>query len=563
VDIASVAPTLGLLSQFGSGKPALVPGQVIQAVVLALLEDGSVRLALPDATIDVRSAIPLAVGTPVRLVVQSTGSGLQLVLSPEGPIGSSAVSTQAETPSVPGAGVAAAQTTEVAAGAASVEEPAVKISIQTPNPAAQAVAVEQPPAQAPNVSEAVVSAVRIAAARQGGLAPLIADVQQLVSADTTEVPAAVLKAAAQLLSLRLPLEETGLTAAAIKQALSQSGLFLEARLAPLPAETANAPSSGVPGDHDVAMTTPASAPPEPTPQLLKPDVTSSQPLSVAELASPATDMKAALLVLRQVVGLWAEQASSAPPHSLATAATPAVVEATLVASGEPEIGQGPVPSLGPIPSDALPPSSLPAPPSPPEQPLSSALPPPPPYRGSTPTAQPAAVAALGTRPSPAEAAQRLFGETDAALARHTLFQVASLPDHGSPMSRIQTQGPQWTFEVPLMTPAGTSIAQFEVGRDGGAASAESAAIWHARFAVDIEPMGPVQAQVTLRGNRAAVTLWAERDHSAARLRENSAQLVEALKQAELEPGDILCRTGTPPVPPKSLARAGRFLDRAS
>src|SRR6516164_3036292 len=83
LDINSVSSALGLLSQFGSNAPALSPGQVIEAVVLALLEDGSVRLALPNATLDVRSTIPLTAGTSLRLLVKSTASGLQLVVSPE------------------------------------------------------------------------------------------------------------------------------------------------------------------------------------------------------------------------------------------------------------------------------------------------------------------------------------------------------------------------------------------------------------------------------------------------------------------------------------------------
>lgn len=115
----------------------------------------------------------------------------------------------------------------------------------------------------------------------------------------------------------------------------------------------------------------------------------------------------------------------------------------------------------------------------------------------------------------------------------------------------------------MMTSAGTSIAQFEIGREGRAVTEDGRAIWRARFSVDIEPMGPVHAQVALLGNRAAVTLWAERPQSAARLHENSALLAEALEQAELEPGDILCRTGTPAVPRTSVPAAGRFLDRAS
>jgi hypothetical protein len=47
------------------------------------------------------------------------------------------------------------------------------------------------------------------------------------------------------------------------------------------------------------------------------------------------------------------------------------------------------------------------------------------------------------------------------------------------------------------------------------------------------------------------------------LREGSALLAEALRQAELEPGDIHCRTGAPTVPRESIPAAGQFLDRAS
>jgi hypothetical protein len=59
-----------------------------------------------------------------------------------------------------------------------------------------------------------------------------------------------------------------------------------------------------------------------------------------------------------------------------------------------------------------------------------------------------------------------------------------------------------------------------------------------------------------------VTLWAERAGSAARLRENATMLTDALKQAELEPGDVLVRDGAPPRP-REAASAGRFVDRAS
>jgi hypothetical protein len=188
--------------------------------------------------------------------------------------------------------------------------------------------------------------------------------------------------------------------------------------------------------------------------------------------------------------------------------------------------------------------------------------PPLPYRGGPTAAQRAAPPSLRSTATAGEVAQKLLHETDAALARHTLLQVASLPDQapGAPR-QMQPQGAHWMFEVPLMMRGGTSIAQFEIGRDH-AATADGRIIWRARFSVDIEPVGPVHAQVALLGGRAAVTLWAERPGTAASLRESAPLLADALRDAALEPGDIECRLGQPPKP-RLAAPAGRFLDFAS
>jgi hypothetical protein len=640
LDIVSVSPALGLLSQGGSSTPALVPGQVIEAVVLALLDDGSVRLALSGATLDVRSTIPLTSGASVRLLVKSTAGGLQLVVSPESAARGSAAPAVSGGPGQTPDVVAPAEEEAVedqgvnATVVTTPEDQAVNISVQEINAVTQAAMVERPATAQASPSDAVATAVRTAAARQGGLAPLMADVEQLVGEDTIEAPVAVLKAAAQLLALRLPLQGD-LTAGDIKQALSQSGLFLEARLAVPNSEvegassTIDRPGSAATQSNPAAASTATTSPPN----------GANAPLNAPGLASPATDLKAALLVFRQVVQLWAAQESAAPHTSSssdpanASPLAPAEsgpAETSLLEAGASEAASASEPALaGPLeaamsePAEtSLPPAvasepalagpleaamsepaetSLPlavasepvltgpfaaaaigldtsllvaaneAPPElgapsvslPADAPLPPP-PPPPPYRGSLPVAQPATAATLASASSPADAAQRLLGAADAALARHTLLQAASLPDRPSAdAARVQTQGPQWTFEVPVMTSAGTGIAQFEISRDGQAVTADGRAIWRARFSVDVEPMGPVHAQVTLLGNRAAVMLWAERPHSAARLRESSALLADALKQAELEPGDIHCRAGAPTVPRESIPAAGRFLDRAS
>ena len=156
----------------------------------------------------------------------------------------------------------------------------------------------------------------------------------------------------------------------------------------------------------------------------------------------------------------------------------------------------------------------------------------------------------------------LLADTDGAIARQTLLQVASLPDQADTTAAgsIPT-APRWNFEIPFVTPQGTAMAQFEISRDGGGSEVEAAKrVWRARFSLDVEPAGPVHALVSLSGDRTSVRMWAERPATAAQLRAGAAQLSQALSRAELQPGDIVIRDGAPPQP--ASAPAGHFLDRA-
>jgi hypothetical protein len=191
--------------------------------------------------------------------------------------------------------------------------------------------------------------------------------------------------------------------------------------------------------------------------------------------------------------------------------------------------------------------------------------PPPPFRGALPSAQPVAepsIGSIGSSAPLAASAHHLLGDTEAAIARQTLLQVASLPDRVDVAGvRIDPVTPRWNFEIPFVTAQGTAMAQFEISRDGAGNEVEAGKrVWRARFSLDVEPAGPVHALVSLSGERTSVRMWAERPATAAQLRAGAAQLSQALTRAELVPGDIVIKHGTPPQP--APARAGYFLDRA-
>ena len=189
--------------------------------------------------------------------------------------------------------------------------------------------------------------------------------------------------------------------------------------------------------------------------------------------------------------------------------------------------------------------------------------PPPPINGALPSAQPVAPATLSAH-LPAEAAlQHLLDDTEGAIARQTLLQIASLPGQAdASTSRIDPSVQRWNFEIPFVMPQGTAMAQFEISRDGGGREASAAkATWRARFSLSVEPAGPVHALVSLNGDRTSVRMWAERPSTASQLRAEVSQLTLALSRAELKPGDIVIRDGAPSQP--AVAAAGHFLDRAS
>ncbi|MDA9454708.1 flagellar hook-length control protein FliK, partial [Bradyrhizobium sp. CCBAU 21359] len=188
---------------------------------------------------------------------------------------------------------------------------------------------------------------------------------------------------------------------------------------------------------------------------------------------------------------------------------------------------------------------------------------PPPFRGALPSPQAIASPSLAPDTPLSATVHRLIDDTDAAIARQTLLQIASLPDRTDASGhRIDPAVPQWNFEIPFATPQGTAMAQFEISRDGAGESADAAKrAWRARFSLNVEPAGPVHALITLNGDKTFVRMWAERPATVQQLRAGIGELNQALTRAELNPGDILVREGTPPQP--APARAGHFLDRAT
>ena len=524
----------------GGATPTLVlqPGTVVSAQVQNVLAADLVRIAIANLSIDVVTEVSLQAGQSLQLAVSQADSGvIRLAVVGQG---SSAAVADVAGPAPDAQVGATASTSPVQAPSNDPLTPLQRIAV--------AVASEH------------------AAAQQQSLAPLFADLNAVAASDN--LPPALREAVAQVLAQQTSLDPD-LGGGDVQRAFQQSGLFLEASLAagsvPAgggipdlkaalivlrqalvsvagtadgPAASAMQPStSGASGVAKPAASMTAS--PALAPSLPADAEASEIPLLQARLALPEQ------VVAGAAGGLLPTEVLSNGPQTVASA-----MALTMLQEALPEIRR----AAGGA-STAQDGRGDPA--------ASRANTPPPPFRGALPSAQPVASASISPDAPASTMAHRLLDDTDAAIARQTLLQVASLPDRvDASGARIDLAAPRWHFEIPFATPQGTAMAQFEIARDGGGKEAEAAKqVWRARFSLDVEPAGPVHALITLSGERTSVRMWAERPATAAQLRAGAGELSQALSAAELQPGDIVIREGTPPQP--TPAKAGHFLDRAS
>ncbi|UPJ45167.1 flagellar hook-length control protein FliK [Bradyrhizobium sp. 40] len=528
--ISSILPVSAASPVADAATPDLVlqAGSVVDARVVSVLADNLVRIAIANLSMDVMSEVALTPGQNLQLAVSQNGGTIRLAV-------------------MGGAGEAAAdQVTLTPAAASLVDSPPLVPSVGAARNALT-----------PTEQVAVTEASAEAVTKQGSQAPLFANLAAVVTG--SDLPAGLKQAMLGVLAQQTPLN-TGLEGGDIESAFQKSGLLLEASLA-----AGATPSSGTMPDLKAALlvlrqtltTLEATAPQAqgaalPVGTVATPQVAAAQ-TQAAQAATPSTEPGIAQppRSANLAASVLADAAGGAPQ-----AAMPRTMTAGLAASLLQEITQDLPRMTGNLPGSnkAVPDGHVFE---------AAARATPPPVRGALPSPQSIASPSLVPDTPLSATVHRLLDDTDAALARQTLLQVASLPDRTDASGhRIDPTVPQWNFEIPFATPQGTAMAQFEISRDGGNESADPARrAWRARFTLNVEPAGPVHALITLNGDKTFVRMWAERPTTAQQLRAGIGELNQALTRAELKPGDILVRDGTPPQP--TPARAGHFLDRAT
>ncbi|MDA9403740.1 flagellar hook-length control protein FliK [Bradyrhizobium sp. CCBAU 45389] len=535
--ISSIVPVSAASPVADAATPDLVlqAGSVVDARVVSVMADNLVRIAIANLSMDVMSEVALTPGQNLQLAVSQNDGTIRLAV-------------------MNGAGEATADQVTLTPRAASL--------VDSPSLAPSATAARNTLTASEQV--AVTAASAEAVTKQGSQAPLFANLASVVT--DSDLPAGLKQAVLDVLAQQTPLN-TALDGGDIESAFQKSGLFLEASLA-----AGTTPSPGATPDLKAALLV--------LRQTLA-TLDTAVPQAPAQGAAPPTSAAATTQTAAstlQVAGEAAQAALPSPaaevtqvPRGAALAAAvlaeiaggnpqgpvPRTVSAGLAASLLQEVTQNLPRMLGNLPGSnkAVPDGHI--------FEAAARATTPPPIRGALPVPQAVAAPSLAPDTPLAATVHRLLDDTDAAIARQTLLQVASLPDRTDASGhRIDPAVPQWNFEIPFATPQGTAMAQFEISRDGGGEQADPAKrAWRARFTLNVEPAGPVHALITLNGDKTFVRMWAERPATAQQLRAGIGELSQAMTRAELKPGDIVVRDGTPPQP--APARAGHFLDRAT
>lgn len=574
IPVSSILPVVA--AQGAASEVAFQPGSTIAGRVLSVSPDNQARIAIGHSTIEVQTQVPLQAGQVLQFAVSKTDTGdVRLAVLPQN--------------------TSAAQTSGASGGSVTLA-PDASISLIN--------AIATSKVQLTSLeAQAVSTATQTAVTQQASLATLFADLGAVTSLQS--LPPQLQQAVAQVLAQRPPLDAQ-LTGDEVKSAFQNSGLFLEASLAQAATGKATLPQGAMP-DMKAALivlrqalsaTLESASPSKSTVpgampgQDVQAPAANAQPQTAAttvtqqaQAAAAAATLVPAMMTkpatkgdpLQQAGLVVADDATDIDPQMAATmtaakapalraAVTSAALGLLQEALQSPPKGAGTAASLAfddNIMLDLLPGGKAQTAPLAPEMLAARPTIPPPPLRGALPTAQPMAQPSLPANASMSAAVHKLLGDTDAALARQTLLQVASLPDRADMASpRLDQASPRWSFEIPFAVPAGTAMAQFEISRDGGNDTEAEAAqrVWRARFSLDIEPAGPVHALVSLTGDKTSVRMWAERPTTALQLQAGTAQLTQALVRANLRPGDIVVREGAPVQ--AAPAAAGHFLDRA-
>lgn len=133
----------------------------------------------------------------------------------------------------------------------------------------------------------------------------------------------------------------------------------------------------------------------------------------------------------------------------------------------------------------------------------------------------------------------LLDKTEGALAKIVLDQLASLPKHGGePIA--------WQIEFPFKDGNHGDSAKLRIVKESKSASQPEQAYWSVILQLSPPGLGTIHSRITLTAKRIETLFWSDQDATSDLLRAHLAILSARLQQAGLEIGRLDTVAGPPP-----------------
>ncbi|VAW77046.1 hypothetical protein MNBD_GAMMA15-1048 [hydrothermal vent metagenome] len=169
---------------------------------------------------------------------------------------------------------------------------------------------------------------------------------------------------------------------------------------------------------------------------------------------------------------------------------------------------------------------------------------PPPFPGAVPAPQAAARVTIDLVNRIGSLNTELLRQTEAALARVQLHQLASQP-RDAERSLLE-----WLLELPVRRGDEIDLWSMRIAREKQENAAEKQKPqrrWSVQLAFDLPGLGPVQAQVTLNGEQVSTRFWTGNEEALPLFQEHLQELHNMLGNVGLEVGELDCVPGSIPV----------------
>lgn len=402
---------------------------------------------------------------------------------------------------------------------------------------------------------ALARAIRALLPQQDAMTPLLASLARLAQTPRPPVPP-LIRELTHAMVRNLPDTTAVMRPEGLRRAIEQSGLFLERRLAqqinPTATPTSNpTPVSAIQSDFKANLLQliqrlqnwPGSSPP-PSPSGSAKSSTLTAPASGQAPPAPMAltgSSQATIPVRAGDPGAGIGNVAANSPQTIPV--TPDQLRRAVQSGAQTPVADTRSPAattLSPTTTTATPTTGT----------VPAALPgtAPPPFPGATPAPQAAVQATIDLVNRIGNLHTDLLRQAEVALARIQLHQLASQP-------RDAERGLlEWLLELPVRRGDDIDLWSMRIAREGkenATPEHQRQQSWSVQLAFDLPGLGPVQAQITLTGERVSTRFWTGKEDTLPLFREHLQDLQHMLGNVGLEVESLDCVPG--PMPTNTAA----------